>query len=145
MKPLLIAAMSVCALALMGPALATCPELTPKSCSVDSYLKVLRDDPCGKCVPSSSPPDPAEIECHRAGNNYYCEVWPKGPELTYTWNYGGSVTLQIPGTTASTLQAIYCNGIGTGGWVQLTVTSPFGIPASTTLGVECDVTHFPGY
>ncbi|HRQ65714.1 MAG TPA: hypothetical protein PKZ76_12770 [Xanthomonadaceae bacterium] len=75
--------------------------------------------------------------CHRAGNDYFCEAWPQGPELTYTWTSGGSVTLLVNGSTASTLQGIFCNGLGTGGWVQLTVTSPFGLTSMQDLAIEC--------
>jgi hypothetical protein len=113
-----------------------CPPPGPDCSGESCYGAYYQDNPCVTWKYSYELPEPVTIWCNRADMEYHCEAWPQG-DVSYHWTSGGSVSLLQSGTTTSPLQAIYCSGVGSDGWVELTVTSTFGLGSSKFMGINC--------
>ncbi|SDD82878.1 hypothetical protein [Aquimonas voraii] len=123
-------------------------ELGMKSCAAGSYQHVAAGDPCdsseglvfGTCRGSAEPPDVAELVCYPVyPRSMDCQVWPQGPNFTYTFVTQGSVLPSISGSTPFPFQSYSCPSPGSSGVMHITVTSPFGVSSNASIPVACTV------
>lgn len=112
-----------------------------KMCAVQEYGVFRKDVRCPSgsksCVSNYAPPGVDSIDCSFDGNGYSCEIWPRGDGLSYS--YWGSSMLQVSdeGPTESSFVYVGCVMPGRSGTLTVTVTSPYGLSSSDSIGLPC--------
>ena len=115
-----------------------CDHPYPK-CSVTQYA--IKEDRCEntKCKSLASAPGMPNVYCTYLGGGYDCDIWPRGPDLTYTYADSGPVTVSDTGPTYQSNVWVQCGlPARPGGVLSVTATSPVGLDSPTrTIALSC--------
>jgi hypothetical protein len=90
-----------------------------------------------KCVPNPEPPGVDWIDCRYGWSGYQCAIWPRGDEISYSYSVSPGLQLSWTGPTYSPFVTVNCPGIGRGGTLVVTVTSPYGMSSSDSISLPC--------
>lgn len=104
-----------------------CEHPYPK-CSLSQYA--IKEDRCDntKCQSLAIPPNTPNVYCTYVGSGYDCAIWPRGPDLSYTYAASGPITVSDTGPTYQSNVWVQC-GVPArpGGVLSVTATSPAGL------------------
>lgn len=137
------------ALAGAGSAALACdpiPDGPAPKCDVDEFAqRTKEEDRCktSSCLPWNSAPGPVVLDCTRTLRGFSCAAWPRSVdgEMPLSYRFSGSGNIWA-GSTAETLDPIRVVSCGNGvpsmlGTLTVEVISPFGLSASTSIGLDC--------
>lgn len=82
-------------------------------------------------LPLDIAPGPMALEC----SGRYCEVWPQGDSITYSWSASG-IALDAASGAANPVRGFSCTP-GTQGTIIVTAFSPRGASETLTQTVSC--------
>lgn len=95
-------------------------------------------DPSGMVIKTRSwfqSPAPAFVSCEGMGSGFYCNAYPWGEGLMYLWSSTGDIYLPYNDDLSSSVAAFSCLGMGGPSTVTVTVVSPFGVAATSSMNV----------
>lgn len=92
------------------------------------------------CIPLSSPPPPPQISCLSDGMAHFCEIWPRGPSMTYTRILSFDGVVSQPVTSNSPYFSAHCERSGTYGGATIQVTAPNGMSSTNIFILRCEET-----
>jgi hypothetical protein len=113
------------------------------SCASNEYDVVLKMEDgraCPKCLHMSEPPAPASLWCYvTSSTTYYCEAYPTGSSISYTWQTSGEIGALPPPWWSNAIE-VQCHSGSPNSWgtLTVTVTSPFGLNAQAEAHLACD-------
>ncbi|MDC8012126.1 hypothetical protein [Tahibacter soli] len=97
------------------------------------------NDYIGFKIPLASAPGPVSLDCANVDGHHYCEAWPQGDSITYSWSSGGSFVPDSGSGSANPVRGFSCTP-GTQGTITVIAYSPSGASKSQTESVTCPTT-----
>lgn len=101
----------------------------------------IQEDRCAatKCSPLAQPPAMPNVYCTYLGGGYECTVWPRGPDMSYTYSASGPVQVSDTGPTNQPSVWVQCGlPARPGGVLSVTAYSPVGLASPTkTIPLAC--------
>lgn len=108
-------------------------------CAVTEYP--VKNDRCEnpKCAKSIQAPNMPNVYCTYLGSGYDCEIWPRGPNLSYIYAASGPVQVSDTGPTYQSNVWVQCGlPARPGGVISVTAVSPTGLSSPTkTVALSC--------
>lgn len=135
-------ALPILALLLLASASAS-QTAAAATCPADHYGVLTSTTAPRICLPWPQAPGPVSVNCFRTLQGFSCSAWPRSADnwstLRYRWVGEGDIDAGSSDWTTSHTRTLTCgDGFPTPhGYLTLTVRSPFGMSASTSLALNC--------
>lgn len=136
-----------------APRTEECPDLVGDNpCEDESYLMIMpppslrEEEDLGACnmicEKDTNPPAPPLVTCIHSPPRFDCEVWPQGPQFTYSWSSSRGLSLLssslIQSSTVTTpYEGFTCTQSHAVGVAAVTVTAPNGLWSQREFLIPC--------